>query len=159
MEGQGKNNSSYSFKFFDTWLKDQSCLDIITACWIKDWHNQTNALIFNLKNLANQFSFWRKNVFGLPAKKIRNLLTEIENLNKKKGSQNFINSKMLCLEKLYHTEEEISKQLSRNNIINLGERNTRYFHLKTMKRRKRNNIDCLISSDARELKDKKDIAL
>lgn len=50
---------------------------------------------------------------------------------------------MLELEALYDTQEEIARQQSRNNTIALGERNTNFFHVTTLKRRKRNNIDCI----------------
>ncbi|XP_026378875.1 uncharacterized protein LOC113348254 [Papaver somniferum] len=98
MEGKIINNSTSYFKFFDTWLKEQSCLDLINSCRNRDLSDPTGSMIFNLQNLRDQLIFWRKNVCGLPTKKIKKLLSELEKLNKQKLNRNIqqkINSKML----------------------------------------------------------------
>lgn len=97
-------------------------------------------LLQNITNLGINLNTWKRDIFGKPNKKIKCLLKTIENLEAKHptpNAQTLINKKMLELEALYDTQEEIAKQHSRNNTIALGERNTK------LKRRKRNNINCI----------------
>lgn len=51
------------------------------------------------------------------------------------------------MEALNDTQEEIARQQSRNNTITLGERSTTFFHVTTLKRRKRNHIECIQDKD------------
>lgn len=100
----------------------------------------------NISNAGINLSKWKKDVFGKPSKKIKGLLRNIETLEAKPNTQNtkhLIRKKVLELEALCDTHEEIAKQQYRNNTIALGERNTKFFHIQTLKRRKRNNIDCI----------------
>lgn len=135
-----------TFKFYDTWLKEPTCIEVIKKSWNINTYRPDEDLIANISNLGINLSNWKKDVFGKPNKKIKCLLRTIENLEAKSNTQDtktLINKKHLELEAFYDTQEEIAKQQSRNNKIALGERNTKFFHIYALKRRKRNHIDCI----------------
>lgn len=103
---------------------------------------------------------WKKNVFGKPNKKIKILLKQIDIISSKlldNNNTDLLNQKLLELEALYDTQEEIAKQQSRDNTIALGERNTKFFHVTTLKRRKRNNIHCIQDRDNKVVSSRQDI--
>ncbi|XP_026379960.1 uncharacterized protein LOC113274788 [Papaver somniferum] len=154
-------SQNYPFKFFDTWLKENSCMQLISQTWNPSLLNVTDVVLNNLKILGENLTSWRKNVFGVPEKKIKKLLQSIDSIQSSSrvhNKQKHLNQKLLDLENLYDTQEEIAKQLSRENFVNIGEINTKYFHLKTLKRRKRNQIDCLLNQNGEILKQKPQIA-
>lgn len=141
--------------------KRTSCIEVIKCSWNLSTENTTFDLLANISNLTTNLSKWKKDVFGKPNKKIKLLLKVIDKLKAKTPSNcitSLVNKKLLELEVLYDTQEEISKQQSSNNTIALGERNTTFFHVTTLKRRKRNNIDCIQDKNDNVISSRPEIA-
>lgn len=156
------SKQEWVFKFYDTSLKDSSCLKVIEQSWNHNSDEEVAAtLVNNLRITGNNLLDWKKNSFGLPTKKINKLLKEIEGLQRNrptKSNQKKLKNKLGELENLYDTQEVIAKQQSRNSIIALGERNTKYFYNITLRRRKRNNIHSMINDQGVATRDRREIS-
>lgn len=106
--------------------------------------NPADIQITNISFLGINPNKWNKNVFVKPAKQVKNLLRTIEHLSTNQGNnKKLINNKLLELEVSYDTQEAIAKQESRNNTVALDDKNTKYFHVATLKRKKENHIECI----------------
>lgn len=113
------------------------------------WSTPSNAHVSNLKTIGINLLYWNKNVFRQPNKKIDKLVKEIDRIINKRiseASENLLKQKLNQLESLHDTQEAISKRDSRDNIIYLGEQNTKYFHVITLSKRTWNNIECISSN-------------
>ncbi|XP_026383536.1 uncharacterized protein LOC113279033 [Papaver somniferum] len=141
----------HTFKYYDTWEKEPSCVQTIQKTWNQSGSDSPSELLIqNLKSLQSMLDYWKKNIFGLPSKHIKKILAQIDNLESSSHiykKEEKIKEKLGQLEQLYATHEAIAKQQSRDNLVQLGEKNTKFFHTKTLKRRKWNNIECIRKSN------------
>lgn len=116
------HNLNFPFKFFDTWIKEHSCIQLIMNTWDSSLLNVTDVVLNNLKLLGENLTTWRKDVFGIPKKKIKKLLTSIDLIqssNRDHNKQQLLNQKLLDLENLYDTQEEITNNCPEITLFNL----------------------------------------
>ena len=102
-----------------------------------------------LQTISHGLVKWSRDTFGSVRKEIKRLKKELEDLradpariapshNELKINQNLI--------EMYHREEVMWRQRSRIEWLNVGDRNTKFFHLRASIRRKKNMIKALQNS-------------
>ncbi|CAL1354280.1 unnamed protein product [Linum trigynum] len=129
------------FKFLAAWLTHEDFNRMTTSAWGKGEELPSSARAF-----ATDATAWNVNVFGHILKKKAYLLNRIERLETRSTSaqvENQLTAARDELETILLQEEIMWCQKSRLEWISSGDRNTKYFHSKTMHRRKRNRITLL----------------
>jgi hypothetical protein len=130
------------FKFESAWLLEESYDDMLKACW-KD----TTSIKENLTTLSHDIQEWKNITVGNVANKKKHLLARIGGIQRKVQTERH-NRFLVLLEaelqkELAHVlkmEELMWFQRSRARWLVDGDRNTRYYHLKTITRRRHNKI-------------------
>ncbi|KAL7207488.1 hypothetical protein ACSBR1_029440 [Camellia fascicularis] len=114
---------------------------------VKDsWDETNNSILEVITSITAKASHWNKNVFGNIFRNKRWLLGRIEGIQKAQ-SQKFSHN-LFVLEKelikyynnILYQEEIFWFQKSQSNWISLGERNTRFFHIVTLAKRRHSRI-------------------
>ncbi|KAI3882044.1 hypothetical protein MKX03_006254 [Papaver bracteatum] len=135
------------FKVLGVWLNEQSCLDVISS----SWDNQvtgSNAyrIVQKLTYTKHNIRLWNKHTFG----DIRvNISTAKINLAKAISNPNISNRSHVIkqyeevLAHWFKSEEIFLKDKSGDKEVQLGDRNTKYFHTKTQNRWRRNRIEAI----------------
>ncbi|XP_021827477.1 uncharacterized protein LOC110768097 [Prunus avium] len=137
------------FRFEAMWLKHEKFGDFINNTWGKldgSAMEKTFQLVARLKH-------WNINVFGhLRLRKAR-LLARLNGIQKAlcEGFNPFLSrlevSLMDDFNKILEQEAQFWKQKSRVQWLQEGDRNTKFFHLTTVIRRRRNKIESLRNND------------
>lgn len=99
-----------------------------------------------LKATKKKLKIWNKEYFGHCSTKRRELTRCIDEIQRAQSNdENLEKEKRLCieLEEIQLREEMLWKQKSRVTWLDKGEDNTRFFHVSTIIRRRRNAIDSL----------------
>ncbi|RYQ95391.1 uncharacterized protein [Arachis hypogaea] len=137
INGEGKK----PFRFEAMWTHHpdfQHCL--------KDSWNRDNTLPSALRNLKNDLLKWNKDIFGNIFKANRTILNRITGIQRSAsyGNNPFLEELEQKLNKelndILDREKTFWMQKSRQNWIIEGDRNTRYYHTKTIVRRGKNKI-------------------
>lgn len=113
------------------------------------WNNCSGSLQCKASMLASSLNIWNKEVYGNIFKQKRVLLARIRGIQKSLGKHD--NPFLLKLEKdlilqydqIRDVEALFWRQKSRDKWLSDGDRNTKFFHLTTKIRRRRNKIDGL----------------
>lgn len=135
------------FRFEAAWLLDPSFNNLVTENWKGSTINEC------INNFTKASTNWNKEVFGNIFRKKRWVLSRIEGIQKSQDKQFSHNLQFLekDLIKEYSNilaQEELHwYQKSGVKWITQGERNTRFFHLSTIIRRRRSKITMLKGTD------------
>ncbi|CAL2255075.1 unnamed protein product [Prunus armeniaca] len=120
-------------------------LDFVTNLWSSgDGH-----AVHRTASLVAPLGTWNQQVFGCLFTKKRHLLARLAGIQKKLCHEHnpFLSELEVELTKDYNLlldqEEIFWLQKSRNTWLNEGDRNTRFFHLSTIVRRRRNKLEGL----------------
>ncbi|CAN1248244.1 hypothetical protein LINPERPRIM_LOCUS6657 [Linum perenne] len=133
--------NSWPFLFVAAWLEHESFLPTIQSAWRSN--DPTPAA---LKALQNKLHRWNKDIFGNIFERKKQLvlhLGNLESLNEERPTDFSLDLEMKVRRELETTlwqENVLWRKKSRSNWISDGDRNTRFFHIATMKRRKHNKI-------------------
>lgn len=129
------------FRFEMAWETHEAFSDFLQHCWKKYGNlNET------LEGFQSALKEWNKDVFGNVFKHKRHLLARLGGVQR--ALETRLNPFLYNLEKtltaeynaVLEQEELIWFQKSRSNWVQLGDRNTRFFHTTTLIRRNRNKI-------------------
>ncbi|CAL5382784.1 unnamed protein product [Camellia sinensis] len=139
-----------SFKFQAAWVTHTGFRRLVEEQWLptNPYH-----LLDNLHSLALSATDWNRNVFGNIFRKKRWLLGRINGIQPAQAvhySHNLHSLENQLIEKfneVLYQEELLWFQKSRSNWITQGERNTKFFHLSTIIRRRKSKIDVLKNND------------
>lgn len=133
------------FRFERAWQSHSLYKNSINAAW-----NPTLDVVLNIQNAKLYLQNWGKEVFGDVSRRKRRLLSRIGGIQKAyaNGNNNRFLRKLESslqrdLKTLLAQEELMWYQRSWSKWLSDGDRNTRYYHLKTVNRRRRNNIVAL----------------
>ncbi|XVE96968.1 hypothetical protein REPUB_Repub02eG0269900 [Reevesia pubescens] len=136
------------FRFELAWLTHESFPEFLNSVW------QVNAeLGFNLDNFAVEVQRWNADTFGNIFMRKRTLIARIAGVQKalqlKPNPFLFALEKRLLVdyEQTLLQEEILWFQKSRSQWVQLGDKNTRFFHTTTIVRRRRNRIIALKRDD------------
>ncbi|KAK4281551.1 hypothetical protein QN277_013029 [Acacia crassicarpa] len=129
------------FRFEAMWDSHKSFKEFPSGSW-----NQDSDLNLSLSNLQAHLAIWNREVFGMVEAQKHNILARLGGIQR---SQAYPHSEYLCnleyelqgkLSHLLKLEEIKWFQKSRSEWITKGDHNTRYYHLKTKMRRRRNRV-------------------
>ncbi|XP_045791653.1 uncharacterized protein LOC123886374 [Trifolium pratense] len=148
LNGEATTNRNRPFRFEAAWTSHGDFNDFLHSKWEKD-----RDIVQSLHNLTTHLKKWNKETFGDIFKRKKEILARLNGIQ---NSSNYGYSTFLeKLEKelqdqlavtLYH-EECLWFQKSRSQWITDGDRNTKYYHSKTIVRRRRNKIISLRNED------------
>jgi ribonuclease HI len=130
------------FRFESAWLMEESYNDMVRQCWKSESVIPQN-LISVEKNIKNrkfqtidQVLHKKKRILA----RIAGVQNCIQNGRSSSGLHKLENKLQIELHDILKKEELMWFQRSRAKWLIDGDRNTRYYHLKTISRRKKNNI-------------------
>ncbi|XP_050386378.1 uncharacterized protein LOC126802738 [Argentina anserina] len=139
------NRNAVPFRFQAMWFSHDSYAEFV----VNTWNSLSGPFSSKIKKMAAALSNWNKEVFGHLFQKKKKLLARIGGIQR--ARDRYENPFLINLEaELIHEYEKIRdqecifwKQKSRDNWIQGGDRNTKYFHLTTLVRRRKNKIEGL----------------
>ncbi|XP_026396242.1 uncharacterized protein LOC113290868 [Papaver somniferum] len=150
------------FKFFLTWINDESCSVVITnACQSSVSGSPGYQLVIKLSTTRRDLSLWNREHFGNINQKVDNLQSELNQLQELPQNSNTegdiirINNE---LNKWHKIKSEFYQQKSRDHFVKDMDSNNKYFHTKVNKRRTRNNIDVIQDNNNNWLQTREQIA-
>ncbi|KAH9670348.1 reverse transcriptase domain-containing protein [Citrus sinensis] len=141
---QSACSSPKPFRFLASSLTDKRFESLVSSIWQPDMNYLQSA-----KHFVEEASLWNSNVFGNIFKRKNRLLVRIGGIQQAletHHSNNLI--RLECqlkkeLEEVLTQEELLRYQKSRREWIQCGDRNTSFFHRKTIQRRRRNRIEMI----------------
>jgi hypothetical protein len=133
------------FRFERAWTLHSTYKDVVHQAW-----DDQNPIPLKVKNMEEKLTHWRVHTFGSIRKQKIELMARIGGIQRRQHegtSNNFLNKLEKTLQAqldIALTQEEmVWFQKSRAQWIKDGDRNTRYYHLKTLNRRRKNKISML----------------
>lgn len=146
------------FKFQSCWLSDHSFPRIVSGAW-----NHSHSLQGAINTFSAEAKRWNKEHFGNVFVKKRKIMARLNGLQRAIAAMP--SSNLLELEK--HLQKELESILdqerdiwalkSRINWMILGDRNTSFYHISTLVRRKRNQITAIKNSVGDWLYEERDV--
>jgi hypothetical protein len=127
------------YRFEHVWTRNEQHLNKVREAWLTNQGNLATKLKSTLEHLHN----WGHTLFGTLPRKIKQAQEELMTLNQIHGTTDLsqqIKEKEQELDMLLDGEEMWWKQRSRADWLQHGDKNTRFFHMKAIQRRKRNKI-------------------
>jgi len=137
----------FSNTLADSWRRDGEAIS-------------TLELKAKLKGVANHLVQWDRTTFGNVREELRRLHKELERMQQdpQRLGPSYAELKVVeRIRELNHREELMWRQRSRVMWLAAGDRNTRFFHLRASKRRKRNRIQRLKKSDGQFTEDESEL--
>ncbi|KAG0523282.1 hypothetical protein BDA96_07G110100 [Sorghum bicolor] len=129
------------FKFEAEWLKEEGFKDIVKEGW--ESVGDVGSLSSKVKGMANSLDAWNINVLGDLEKRLRSAKKELERWHRAPLSDLVVGKEAVWSFKVDRIEEQIDtywKQRAHVNWLQLGDRNTSFFHKVCSERKRRNRI-------------------
>lgn len=146
------------FRFESCWIKDEGSRVVVDEAWSKAvWGSAAFCLVLRINSTKKALRKWNREVFSSIQTNIKLLQDRLESIQ---GLSPFdlaweaeqrIQSDLLDILRM---EESLWKQKSRVSWLATTDLNTRFFHVSTIIRRRRNNIDTLLSDDGHWIHDR-----
>ncbi|MCH84023.1 hypothetical protein A2U01_0004853, partial [Trifolium medium] len=143
-EGETNVSRNRPFRFEAAWTTHENFHQFLKDNWFRD-----RELVSLLNNITTNLKEWNQEVFGNIFKRKKVLLARLNGIQNSSnyGNSNFLESLVKELQDqlaiTLHQEECLWYQKSRGKLINDGDRNTKYYHSKTIVRRRHNRIVAL----------------
>lgn len=140
-----ENKANRPFRFFQAWISNPSCCTVVKKAWSSD-HNRgmhCHRLNRSLNATSKALRKWNRESLGYAHQQIKGLENELANLQQIDQGvvrQDQIQSDLRIKRARM---ESINKQKSRELWLNEGNKNTKFFHLSTVIRRRRNRINAI----------------
>ncbi|XP_026390746.1 uncharacterized protein LOC113286268 [Papaver somniferum] len=135
------------FKFFLTWLNDESCTSVIENAWRLYVSGSPGfQLAKRFQSTKKELSLWNRTHFVNVNKRVDDVQKELDVLQEQPPydeNHNKILDINKDLSKWQKYTTDFYQQKSRDHFIKDMDNNNKYFHNKTNKRRMKNNIDSL----------------
>ena len=136
------------FRFEAAWLQHSNFQELLSASWDRDIDTREA-----LARLGATLRKWNKEVFGNVQRRKEELVMKIKDIQERIEQNN--SDEMLVreeellkeLEIVLEQEEVIWFQKSREKWVAHGDRNTKFFHMSTVIRRRRNRVEMLKNND------------
>ncbi|XVF75809.1 hypothetical protein PTKIN_Ptkin13bG0216700 [Pterospermum kingtungense] len=151
------------FKFFNCWIQYLNFLKVVEDSWSLPVANNIdpmNSLFLKLKRLKLVFKQFNRDKFGNLSGKVHDKRTELADLqNKILSSTNptvLITKEITIkaeLQNLLLAEESFYKQKARNDWINLGDQNTKFFQQMVAAQYNRTMIKSLVDEHGSKVDD------
>jgi hypothetical protein len=137
------------FRFESAWQLNDTYNNMLSTCWSDNEH-----VVTNLQNLQTRIKEWKFNTIDDIVRKKKRLAARIGGDQARIYARNYNYGLKRLEQKLQNVLDEVLKheevmwfQRSRTKWLVDGDRNTRYYHLKTTNRRRRNNIVMLRNTE------------
>ncbi|KAK4265671.1 hypothetical protein QN277_026692 [Acacia crassicarpa] len=146
--GMEEGRRGRHFRYEAAWQMHEEFEQILT----NSWKGEDEAHV-KLTELQKTLTRWNKEVFGKIEGRKRRLLNRLHGIQRsveRRINPFLVNLEIKLEEELLHTlrqEEVLWFQKSRGRWLEEGDRNTRYYHMKTLCRRRRNKISMLKRDD------------
>ena len=147
------------FKFQSFWLSDSSFPNVMNQAW-----GQQKDLREVIDLFYNQANLWNKNHFGNIFHKKKRIMAQLDGVQRAMAIQLFSslvtleNHLLKELEVVLEQEKDLWALKSRINWMILGDRNTSFFHVSTLARRKRNLITAIKNEVGECLTEEREVA-
>lgn len=159
LHGSDGGRETRPFRFESAWVTHSDFARMMKEAW-----HPNGGLEDKLVSMKDHLRGWSHNVFGSVKKKKRQLLARLDGIQRQTSLGN-MNCFLSNLEKELQTElhnvlyqEELMWfQRSRTQWLHDGDRNTRYYQLKAVNRKKRNRILMLRNSERRWMENEAEI--
>jgi hypothetical protein len=146
------------FRFEEFWTNDPSCKDVISSAWFPFVEGSPAfSLSKKLKATKVALKAWNKSSFGHIQSKVALLssqLDTVQQLPPSDQSRHLEFSLKFELNNLLHQESILWRNKSRETWLTCRDLNTRFFHISTLIRRRRNSIDFLKTSSGDWISDR-----
>jgi hypothetical protein len=130
------------FRFESAWLLDETYKNMLRQCWKGD-----RDIVSNLINVESGLKVWNFQNFSQVLTKKKEFMVRLAGIqrsmqagNNSGGLRRLENKLQNDLSVILKKEELMWHQRSRAKWVTDGDRNTKYYHLKTVTRRRKNNI-------------------
>ena len=149
------------FRFETAWTRDTKCFGIIAEAW-KEEVEGSDFLKLCMKQLNTQLALkkWNKDVFGHCQRRIDVLLAKIQEIQKQDCTEENCRKEahlQVDLNEWLLRNEILWKQKSREVWLKEGDKNSKFFHLSTIIRRRRNSIDAVKNDSWEWIMDRREI--
>ena len=149
------------FRFEAIWLRDEGCKPVIESAWNNEVHGSDFVKLYK-KQAATRDALrkWNKEVFGRCQDRINDLLQKIKEIQIRHPSPvNELAEQSLQSElfKWLIRSEILWRKKSRELWLKLGDKNSKFFHLSTVIRRRNNNVDAIKNEDGTWIHDSNQI--
>ena len=135
------------FKFEEAWTRDETSFFVVEKAWKKILNGTPMFKVCKkIKETKDEFRRWNREWFGNIQTKIREKWNQLEQIQKEEPTQENLEKEAsinLELHEWLIREETLWRQKSRTKWLPAAELNTKFFHLSTIVRRRRNAIDFL----------------
>ena len=159
-------NDSFSlrpFRFEAIWAKDPRCYNVIDEAWKNEFYGSDSFILCRKQfSTTTALKKWNKETFRLCQTRIKELSTKLEQVQASSVSEK--NSLMEAsiqreLNSWLLNNESLWKQKSREVWLKEGDKNSKFFHLSTIIRRRRNAIDAIKGDDGVWITNKAEIRI
>ncbi|GKV21615.1 hypothetical protein SLEP1_g31576 [Rubroshorea leprosula] len=160
LEHSGSKSGERPFRLEKFWIDHPDFKDLISPVW-SSITSSTTQCVANTKSVCKT---WSRNTFGHIFDKKRELNTRLNGIQKALSIKpsTFLSSLEKELSKEYANilkfEEDLWFMKSRTNWVVDGDRNSKFFHLSTIKHRNHNRIHCLRISTDEWVSDQREIS-
>ncbi|KAL7187043.1 hypothetical protein ACSBR1_037168 [Camellia fascicularis] len=133
------------FRCEAAWFCHSNFIDVVQNSWLNRSHNLLEAN----NSFTDNVKIWNKKVFGNIFKRKRTLLARIEGIQKAQvlafsHNLHFLEKDLINqYNNTVFQEEILWFQKSRSKWLTLGDKNTRYFHISTLVKRRKLKINVL----------------
>uniref|UniRef100_A0A803P656 Reverse transcriptase domain-containing protein n=1 Tax=Cannabis sativa TaxID=3483 RepID=A0A803P656_CANSA len=148
------------FHFFEAWLWEDSCKQVIASAWSSSGGTATGTFIRNIHQSKIALQAWKKNLKGINDGEIKDLegiLVWIQNQPITAVLKEEESRVQTLLSAAWSKLESMWRQKSKETWLALGDRNTSFFHAATIIRKRRNSIWSLKNKEGKVWKDRKHI--
>ena len=141
MQPRGGGGRIRPFKFQTCWLSDPSFPAIVSRSW-----SHSERLVDAISKLTDEATRWNRMHFGNIFNRKKNIMARLNGIQRALANRpstfliNLENELIKELDVVLNQEEEIWALKSRVNWLVQGDRNTNFYHVSTLVRRKRNQI-------------------
>jgi hypothetical protein len=149
------------FRFEAAWTRDPRSLDIVKEAWVTEAKGSECFKLYRKQyNTQMALKKWNREVFGHCLHRIDSLMLQIQQIQQNEATEeNHRNEACLQYElsEWLLRNEILWRQKSRETWLREGDKNSKYFHLSTIIRRRRNKIDTIKSDLGEWITDRKEI--
>ncbi|KAG6397443.1 hypothetical protein SASPL_143610 [Salvia splendens] len=138
------------FRFIRAWISHEQYDEFVRSTW-----SRSQSFADDMQLFTKKLQIWNKDVFGNIFQIKKQLCAQIASIQRALEDRSI--PRLLKLETelkqkldlILTREESLWHQKSRSEWIQLGDRNTSFFHLRTIQRRKRNRVEMLQNGDGK----------